>query len=47
MYSMSKAGSFSVKFLKSICLIKVKPNVNAINAKNQFIPFLLSIYFNV
>lgn len=44
---MSKTGSFRVKFLKSMCLIKVKPNVNEINTKNQFIPFLLSIFFSV
>ena len=44
---MSNTGSLSVKFLKSKCLNKVKPRINAINAKNKFIPFLFSIGFNV
>lgn len=33
---MSKKGSLSVKFLKSMCLFNVKPSVKAINTKNQW-----------
>jgi hypothetical protein len=43
---MSNTGSSSVKFLKSMCLNNVKPRINAINAKNKFISFLLSIFYN-
>ena len=43
-YRISNTGSFKVRFLKSMCLNNVKPNMNAINTKNQFNPFLFSIF---
>ncbi len=43
---MSKYGSLSVKFLKSMCLNNVHPKIIAIKVKIRFITFLSSIFSN-